>query len=640
MPITQLPPEVLSSIAEFLSKKDLLQGSLVCKKWRRLFYEKLWQDISIFDEKASNAVYNISPENKYLIYGQHVRNIYISNEYPVSSKNILVLQQLFPNTRKLSITLSYPEMIYTDTDTNCSVWRSMDNLSINFGDYINSTLIKPCSGILSQFAYVTTLDLSFSDAYTSGIGDFEGIHYYLPRLKHFSTKVKLARITEEDMNHINERVPAYDLTNISLSMYMEDLQWLYYFAVKYTNVRTLSLCPIFESGPLRDYNLGLTRSKLSMLPHVFSNLNKLVIRDVGYTSMLSLPLYECLYNGITLIKEWKYDYYIQTDEDQRLERTTAEIMRICSKTIESIIFEYTDPIDSPAPHDISKSFTDCPRLVLINIFNCGSCLQFDIIADCCPSLKELRLFGGGVYIGSEAMKSFKPHGLRVLNLNASSIDPDTLKYISVRCESLSHVWLRRLSVFGTISADTGTLLVDMSSAKLTELRIGCLFYRTPAEIGSWDPTTEIDFMKLIRAVRPHHQMIESNERIDQSFPRNVVKYETETTWYNLFNRTDMPSSVNLDILKKPVVDYIEEYFENYRDNMISGKIQGIRISGKTAGICVPGEEELPQEYDLDLSRGYVKFMCGYVEHCYIHTMPKRCWADFYWDPIKNKVCSR
>ncbi|OAD74451.1 hypothetical protein PHYBLDRAFT_144900 [Phycomyces blakesleeanus NRRL 1555(-)] len=124
--------------------------------------------------------------------------------------------------------------------------------------------------------------------------------------------------------------------------------------------------------------------------------------------------------------------------------------------------------------------------------------------------EQLCLFTGSVYIGSEAMQLFNPYGLRLLTLTEMHIDSDTLIYISARCESLSHVVMDRLTVLGTISANKGTLLIDMSSARLAELRFSHIRFIPPGEI---------DLLKPARLIASYPRTIDSDEHINQSSTR-------------------------------------------------------------------------------------------------------------------------
>ncbi|KAL0084403.1 hypothetical protein J3Q64DRAFT_1862494 [Phycomyces blakesleeanus] len=467
MHISKIPPEILTSIALSFSEKDLPQCSLVCKKWREVFYVEPRGTVKIYDSVLGAMLYRFFKE-KHLIYRQHVQAITGFEECPVSINNLLILQKLFPNTRNLDITISHPNT--RNTDTKWSVRKLLKNLGIQFDQSVDSSLKKPYYVILSRFSCLTTLDLMFSGSYTSRVGDFEAIHNYLPHLESFSHRVELASITEEEMKCINETVPVNNLSKISIAMDTQDLRWLYYFAVKYPNVREMTLEAMGIRNFLEDCNTAVAKSKISSLPHVFSSLKKLTLENSPHTSSFLLAFYQCFYNGTLSIKEFLYKFYISCKE-RAIENATAEFMRVCSRTIESITLSEIDYMEQPNPFDSTHLFTDCPRLTNLEFYNCGSCLQFNTILDCCPSLKKLELYTGGAYIDSRAIQSFHPHGLRIIRLDQATIDPDTMKYISARCLSLSHVYFHKLMVIGTISEDTGNLLIDMSNLRLKKLII-------------------------------------------------------------------------------------------------------------------------------------------------------------------------
>ncbi|KAL0073744.1 hypothetical protein J3Q64DRAFT_1745029 [Phycomyces blakesleeanus] len=626
MSISKIPPEILTSIAIHVPDESLPQCSLVCKQWREVFFKKLWEKVEAHDKKSTAAVFDISSENRYLIYGQYVKTIYIYGDYHVSSKDVLFLQQLFPNISYVWLTLLCTEM--TDTDTDWSTWKALKTFVMDFRHCIDSILIKLCPAILSQLPNVTDLVLFFEDSYISKIGDFEAIHDYMPSLRVFTHNTDQARLTDEDMERIAKTAPANSLLSFTLRVKIQDLRWLYYFALKYPNVREMDLQFYGQKDYLKDSDLAVASSKISMLSHVFPSLEKIAFFTRQFNPLFRFAFRKIFHQKTVFIKEFKYEFFGVTPDD-RIFETMKEVMSICSETIEYIQFAKTgNYMEDFTPHDISKSFIYCPRLTTLSLQDCNASIQVDMIADYCPSLKELYLFSGRIYIGPETVKSARPHGLRILMLYSVYTDPDTLKYISVRCESLSHMILDRLRVFGSISADTGNLLIDMSSARLTELRFSRLRFIAPGEIGPPYRQNEIDLIKLVRLIAPYPRTVEGREQIEESSTDHVPICKTAAHWF-ASGLKYMQNTSSILILKQAEIDRLQEYFDNYQENMLSGKMETIQISK---------ESETPQTWDMDPSRGYVTFMCGYAEGFAINEVHEDGYfRTFSWNRVKNTV---
>ncbi|KAI9010448.1 hypothetical protein CLU79DRAFT_839585 [Phycomyces nitens] len=614
-----LPYEILYCIASSLSYYDSLECSKVCEQWYQPFMDSLWRTVHINSE-GSNEIFDKSPDSNYLINGHLVREIITYKGSQIDISQLLYLQKLFPNVQRLSLFTEDQ-----DTIVDWSAWRKLIFLKIVFtGNYINVRATK-FSEMFSQLPCLRDVSLSFEEWQVLSVEDIEAIH----NLQHLHTlKFDLAKHTldSQDLTDISKAVPPKHLSKVELMSYVSDLRWMFYFAIKYQNIRELTIHNGNKEYCLERCHLEEAKSRIAMLPLVFSRLEKLDIKSYYRNDIFSLAFWKCFPDYSFPIKEITYTSPTVIDGMNRIENITRELVRVCSKTIESITFLLEVFENHPENEYITRAFSYCPQLVCLDLDSCGVIIESDTILDYFPSLKELSLCTGKIYMSSGTTKVTSPHGLRVLNLHAVSTDPDSLKYITTRCESLSHVRLERVNIFGDISPSTGCCLIDMSNARLTELKINSLFFKPSCPEWKWDTRTSVHFMKISRLNTLHNPNTDGIENTEIS---GNISNDAISTWYNILDYDSYPRKVDTLITEQTKVNTIEEYFQDFQVNMVRDRIQDTATSEP---------DQKPDNWTMNLWRGYVLFVCGYTKKYDINGGYKPEPGErFKWDKDKNIV---
>ncbi|KAI9010839.1 hypothetical protein CLU79DRAFT_454000 [Phycomyces nitens] len=614
-----LPYEILYCIASSLSYYDSLECSTVCEQWYQPFMDSLWRTVHINSE-GSNEIFAKIPDSKYLMNGHLVREIITYKGCQLDSSQLLYLQKLFPNVQRLSL-------ITKDQDTavDWSAWKKLIFFKIVFNGDDKDTRTKIFSETFSQLSCLKEVSSSFESWQTLSIGDLEAIHN-LQRLQTLQLCLMENDLTFQDLADIAKAVPAKHLSKVELFLYISDLRLIYYFTIKYQNVRELTLHNANDKTDLVNCHLEEAKSRIAVLPQVFSRLEKLYIRPYYPNDAFTLAFWKCFPDEAFSIKEIVYTFTTVLDEFKRIQDTTRELIRVCSKTIESITVIFETLAYIPKTEDLTRGFSYCPRLVYLNFHRCGATIELDTMLDCFPSLKEFSLFTGKLYISSKATKVEGPHGLRVINLNAVSTDPDSLKYITTRCESLSHMCLERVNIFGDISPSTGCCLIDMSNARLTELKINSIFFIPSCQEWEWLPRTSIHFMKVARLDKSHPRNIEDSKNTKTSVN---ISNDTILTWHNVFDRGIFPNTLDTLITEQTKVNTIEEYFQDFKVNLVHDRIQYTTICER---------KQRPENWTMKLWQGYALFVCGYTKNYYINYENGSKYGEKYkWDNDKNIV---
>ncbi|KAI9010835.1 hypothetical protein CLU79DRAFT_453980 [Phycomyces nitens] len=615
-----IPYEILYCIASSLSYYDSLECSKVCEQWYQPFMDSLWRTVHI-DSEGSNEVFDKSQDSNYLINGHLVQEIITYEGIQIDSSQLLYLQKLFPNVQRLSLILTEDQ----DTAVDWSAWRKLIFFKIVFNGDHRDAITKIFSETFSQLPCLKEVTSCFEGWMTLSIGDLEAIHnvQYLHTL--YLSLVEDG-LNLQDLADIAKAVPANHLSKVELFLYISDLRLIYYFTIKYQNVRELTLHNISNKTDLVDCHLEEAKSRIAMLPQVFLKLEKLYIRQYYSNDTFTLAFWECFPDGSFSIKEIIYIFTAVLGEFNRIQDTTRELIRVCSKTIESITAIFETLAYIPKTEYLTRGFSYCPRLVYLTFYRCGATMELDTTLDCFPSLKELSLFTGKLYISSKATKVEGPHGLRVINLGDVSTDPDSLKYITTRCESLSHMRLERVNIFGDISPSTGCCLIDMSNARLTELKINSLLFQPSCQEWECLPRTSIHFMKIVRLDKSHPCNTEGSKINKTSMD---ISNDTISTWHNVFDRGIFPNTLDTVITEQNKVNAIEKYFQDFKVNLVRDRIQDTTIYER---------KQRPENWTMKLWQGYALFVCGYTKNYNINYKNGSKYEEKYkWDNDKNIV---
>ncbi|KAI9010441.1 hypothetical protein CLU79DRAFT_874472 [Phycomyces nitens] len=579
----------------------------------------LWRTVHIPYDESAVMSQNISASNLRK-NGPLFREIITNEHFQPDSIGPVNIQAIFPNVQRISLFIK---------DQNTAVdwisWRNLIYVKIVFTGYYKDIKTTIFSETFSQLPCLREVSLRFEEQEILSIGDLEAIHN-LQHLRTLKLVLKQVDLNFQDLAIIAKIVPANHLSKVELRLDISDLRWIYYFAIKYQNVRELDLYTMNKVHDVEDYHLEDAKSRIAILPQVFSKLEKLEIEPFQAMDTFTLAFWKCFSDDSFSIKEIIYSLPYLIYGANIIQDLTREIIRVCSKTIESITFILRSPSNIPKNEYITRAFSYCPRLVYLHFYRCGATIEPDTMLEYLPSLKELSLYTEKIYMSSRATKVASSHGLRVINLNAVSTDPDSLKYITTRCESLSHMRLEGVNIFGDISPSTGCCLIDMSNARLTELKIDSLFFKSSCQEWKWNEFTELHFMKIARLTALHVRNING---IENTEIYGNISNDAISIWHHVLGHYSYPKDLDTLITKQTKVNTIEEYFQDFQVNRVRDRSQRTAISETN---------QKPRNWTMNLWRGYALFVCGYAENYDIKYGHNEEDEEYYkWDKDKNIV---
>ncbi|KAI9029590.1 hypothetical protein CLU79DRAFT_884512 [Phycomyces nitens] len=474
MLITHLPFDILFHIAKFLSNKDKIQCSLVNKRLLVPFQESLWEEMRISSSsgldsicKTSEQAYKSVQRNIY-----HTKSLTLRRAVPVTDKQILSLQQIFPKLRYLCIVNYLLDQSSFAMPADWSSWGSLDELFFGLVDCTISRAEKIVLDIVCSLQSLSRLTILLDcdqDLLEFTINDFEMLHSSLCQLEYLSINTDLCPLTIDDMNTVDIMVPATRLTFLKIYSRKTVHRWMCYFAAKYPNLRTLEGLVIGEIDNTEEYQSEIASTGFPTIPNSFRNLQSfrvsldsrsaqtyLVIWNHFGLSNTSLGHVGCTFTGcginkINLVSIIKASVESFTD------------------TLETLYFEFAESKENTLTVAMALDHYTC--LAYLHISSEYSSVTLNHILDSCVALKALKLCALWIIIDPSAPTCSNPHGLRILEIYNSAITAETLNYVSVQCPRLSYMWLLNTSIRGQICHKTGTLCVDMSKTSFISLRL-------------------------------------------------------------------------------------------------------------------------------------------------------------------------
>ncbi|KAL0097889.1 hypothetical protein J3Q64DRAFT_1715693 [Phycomyces blakesleeanus] len=484
MLVFELPFEVLVRIASLLSLEDKLSCTAVCKAWKPLFQESLWDTLYIQNERKlidicySTASHNcIYPEN-----GSRVKEIYMSKGLLPSIEEIMVIQRMFHNTDLLYAPLRVLGSPDIQKFTESYSWKSLTCLEIiidgfdspveRIPSFIKATAYLPC---LTRLEFVKNYTES-SLIYT--INDIEDLHSNLPHLKYLSLNGGVSDITTNNMIIFSHIIPAKCLTVAKLDLESMDIVWLYYSMCKYSNIKSLHW-NISKSLIAQDDFIDYINIQIKKIPNPLKYMNTLVIKDTWCNE----ETYEYLYKLISYhkppISHIKYSKCITYHTENELYLLSDNIRNLVGAFSQSLQkIEITTNANFSDINTIMKELGSCPDLVELHLSLSNTLIDIDVLLNHCVGLKKLKLSGKRVFISSDVPENTTPHGLCLLEVSRTIANTNLFYYISFRCRHLKYMHLNYMNVFGTFTKSTRGIVINMPHTHLQLLLLNCVSFCT------------------------------------------------------------------------------------------------------------------------------------------------------------------
>ncbi|KAI9024894.1 hypothetical protein CLU79DRAFT_745288 [Phycomyces nitens] len=618
--VYDIPFEIFSRIAIFLSTKDKIQCILTCKAWKSPFQDVLWDTISILNREKIREICDQSTQrNIYRTNGKRVKTLIFGRKLSVSDQELCIIQRQFMNLQSFCApdsSLSFSEFGQTADWNN---WRALKDLEIYVPVLDKVRSLDESLKIISNLPSLRRLEFTnggFDDSLIYSLQDMETLHAYLPKLEFLSIDMILAPFEPKDMKAIESVTPADGLTCLDVKLDVRDYRWLYYFGHKYRNLRTLSWDSI--------YNLEIDDSKdistmFSNVSPLFPHLRSISVSSVCCSERRHLTFWRIFDMSRSPIKNASCLFTGVNDGRELLEEEIEGCMKHCSETLEKL--SITCDVYAYNSSTISLSFSSCPHLVELYLDIRFLPIEFDTLLDRCTSLRSVRLSVDTPSVSSDALANSTTHGVVFIEFISSKLDTSILHYISFRCRNLHHLRLCDVLIYGPISQENGNIYIDMSYTNFEVLHLDQVhFYPSnkPYCMMNGDKPQTKNYLPDLRAVPIRllelSQQKKDHERTWSKNDNGLPLYKS--TWFHTFHYPEgcYPWK-SVRILKKREVRLVRKYFKCFQRkstrDYLDMKIEDAMI-----------EMVQRHEWKKNMLRGYVTFKCGYMDEYRItgHTM--------------------
>ncbi|KAI9013893.1 hypothetical protein CLU79DRAFT_890394 [Phycomyces nitens] len=611
-----LPFEIISIIANFLSLKDKLCCTTVCRTWRIPFQESLWLTIDISGRRKLESICD-PISHIYQVSGYRVQTLNLAWRLGVSDEQLYTFQQLFPNLKQLYIRQGSLSKDNFGKTTDWSLWRSLTHLNVSLSWLSLEDEAKELVHILSFTPNLKWLEYSDAAIDQKRLYTWENIdalHLHLPHLSYLSMAVYLDPIPPADLLRVTNVNQAESLTTLKLCVDNMDIWWMYYMARKYLSIQTLELRADSERYRPKDY-LETAMPLFSTLTRAFPNLKTAVLTS---RPGMELPqtMFWALVNRLCVpLKNLTYEMGFCEDDPNLLRKYVTQSIRSCSNTLETLYI--SSPVDFSDRLGVVGALETCRFLVNLHIMAYNCSLAFDILLDHCVSIKRLTL---NVEILCEVpyTASTESHGLQMLDISRATTCADLFSYISHRCRRLKYMRLADMNVIGQLS-NGGRICLDMSPCRFDYLELNrVLFYGSMAK---WGPENIINTMVLVQ----------SRENISEqgtSIPGDQTVPYKDSTWLHLNQTpTSFPWMQRWRILKANEIKVARNYFMEFEKNRGSG-FSSADIERSDMG------QVSWYNWRQDLPRGFAVFCCEIANKYKVNTCrypDNRAWESLYRD---------
>ncbi|KAI9028106.1 hypothetical protein CLU79DRAFT_551936 [Phycomyces nitens] len=594
MLLSDFPQEIIDKVIDLLPVKDRISCCLVCKSWNNIFQDSLYFDINIKTRHALNKILSPSSDNQpnYYNNGHLARHLLL---YLVEAKDddIYALQKIFPNVKYIHFC---PNIINRENfgfTIDWHPWRLLKELYITFAfvfiPNIGRNIVKVilCLPLLTRLEIGSKRAVLFPKVFS--LNDLETIHSHLKHLEHLALNSVLLPVSDTDLGRVTDVLPATAMRSLEIESGKAGNRWLYYFARKYPNLRTLEFWTSWTVLESKE-KIENTTTLFDNAPPSFQHLTKLdltnshcnddeeiLFRDI--TNFDNVPLKQ-----VSISIDSSNDSYPDNVFD-----VSKRIIEACltkySKTIESFYLQYQS-INAVPMQSMEMETTLC-NLVKLDI---DMPISIDLDAFLCtaPRLKSLVLYDADIKVRDKLYTS-KRFGLESLALFGGKITSDVLRFLSFHCRGLNELDLTRLSVYGNFTTP-GCQFIDMTYSRIETLFI----YSTEFIIK--DNNECPDNVNIALITRPVED-IAPKQDYDPNVQPNVIGAPTKA-YYHWFYASE-PQDMNA--ISKAQSSRIMKFISNYEENK--------RITLERAHIKI---RKPSKRWKRRCVFGYTKIKLGYV----------------------------
>ncbi|KAL0084496.1 hypothetical protein F4703DRAFT_1928722 [Phycomyces blakesleeanus] len=641
MTASELSSEILSQIAEYLSTKDRLSGSITCKTWRYPFQDSLWRDIQVDTRHPLKDINDrIKPyNNAYTPYGFMVHNLRFETYYEM----IMVQQDDF---------ISYlPELKHLDCKTcdgyymkqfktkSKKIWMSLESLKTDYHGPEMWSIIEPDIGVLIMCPMLQKLEF-YKELYCSpktfSLPDFDSIHQTLKQLSHFNASFRPDPDDSYTDDEIIDTPPAITMATLDIMIYKFSPRWLYYVSYKYPNLRSLKLDISNSFHGWTDHTL-MERIAYTYPCHAkgLQHLETLELTTPSISDWVPLVFWEFIDPLRSPLKNIKFKAAYPQDDSLFFAQLYATYikrsLKSFSETLETLSIEGTAFFDIKYGPPLELS-SYAPFLKDLYIKSCGISINLENVLDKCPALKRLRYFGGQLLINSITInqdeKDQRHHGLEILELRRVVTSAEVFSRLSFRCRRLQYMNLSSLLVSGSISKKTGCLLLDMPYTFFKVVRLAHIKYRSPYKRIYGDTIISLtlvsqlnDHLSLPSLALPSSRTA-TNIDLKEVNPESLaVVTHRNIAWFHTFLDVVFETDTRIGIrqLSEQEASTAVGFYQSFQSNRDN---QPRKVDMPLDG------NNLKEDWKDKLCRGYGELRCGQVEKYILPSDSK--YDKYFW----------
>ncbi|KAI9023612.1 hypothetical protein CLU79DRAFT_887078 [Phycomyces nitens] len=594
-------------------KLNVFSDDNFCKSWKELFQDSLHSDLVVNRSLLENIL-NPPQDNQPPCLKTRLLVRYLEIRYNTlaTDEELYVLQQTFPNIKYLYFE---PKSLITDNfgaTADWNIWRALRELQLSLDQkhepdienkLVKSTLCLPLLRRLNIHNTNIRLQLSFS------LDDFETIHSHLNHLGHLKLNLDLLTLSEADIERMSKVSPATKMGSLDMATKNTDSRWLFYFARKYPNLRTLKLCTSHTPSD-RNRQESTTTLLFQQVPLPFQHLTKLNVTYCRWTEKDYIPFLDITHFHNVPLKDLSVTInfpYRTLPENPCY--VSKHITKVClaefSKTIES--YHLRCPNTFTVPIDLAEIKDSFYNLVELKITHTTS-VEIDTLLCAAPRLRTVHLESSDIKLKGGLYTSNR-FGLQMLRLWQAELTSDVLRFLSFHCRSLDELDLQVASVYGSFTTP-GCQFINMTYTCLERL------YIVDTQFVIQDNKKCPENLNIALITRPLEN-IPPKQDYDPNILPIVDEGSSVEIYYEWFYTN---SEKEMMLISAERGSHVQNFVKNYEENK--------RITLQRGDLDA-NKQKPHVGWNNNCVFGYTEIKLGYVFNYHFHYA--RDYRDFYPD---------
>ncbi|KAI9008977.1 hypothetical protein CLU79DRAFT_775473, partial [Phycomyces nitens] len=612
---SSIPFEVLTVIASFLTHKQRIACTTVCKAWSKAFQHSLWYTVEIVDEQKLGSILDppIIQEDSYKKNGNRVRDLILKKNLGLTNDQLSRLQGYFQKLLSFKTTYNTLHSDIWNTTSNWCHWNLLTNLDM-MTDCFDKT--DPEEKLLEVISFLPNLrQMKFSEeCYTHSHYYYtwetlESIHHALPKLQDLSLDLRFSGIPINSIKSFTDIVPANGLTAFHFKCKNMDIGWHYYFSIKYPNVSTFSA--ISSYGNEADETLPDAETMMMLESRMFR---------FPLLSKVDIYNYVCLADHYKILcTVYKDMFKSVTDMTYRL--NVLQGLLESTNTIEiDLIDTFPDSLKrlymDVSSYDYVESYTlptfkTFQHLEYLKLRIPHSTIELDMLLNSCPCITHLIVEAKFINLSSTDASTKDWHKLKTLEVRRSAASSQIFKYLSYRCRSLVAMHLSQVDIIGPPSELSRQMYLDMSFTHFHTLFMNIIRFFVVDDTGAYDEEKPINIVTLDRYTHIP-QFYDPKLREIPSWAEHAPYASFCMMWWHYYYDT----SSNLGrrrirrLLDKDGYHVSKFYSKHYV------KVEQV-VPVRTVRKRHPGGLLHARFWRGDLPNGFVKIQVGYLDTYYL-----------------------